>query len=135
MSYLDIQEAVLQRWSDQPKINTWLVYNIDLNRQVEFLVGGRGPDNPPSLAYVTRILENYLKVEGAPYTAPYTTVIAALAYADVKAEVTLTGHVRDVYSAALSQCRESYMEVVLEDAVKDMVSGFFEEWSEWEGYP
>lgn len=134
MSYFDITEAVSQRWSDQPSRNAWLVYGCDwlvLKRQ---LIGERAQDNPPPKGYVAEWIEDYLKSEGASPLAPYTTITASLARADVQAEVTLSGHVRDVYSAALSQCRESYMEVVLEDAVKDMVSGFFEEWSEWEGY-
>lgn len=135
MSYFDIQEALLQRWNDQPSRNRWLMHGSYLELVVSSLVGGQEPNNPPSEAYVTAMLRNHLKRHGAPYAAPYPTVMGSIAEAGVEAEVTLSGHVRDVYSSALSACREAYLNVVLEDTVKAMVTEFFEEWEEWEGYP
>lgn len=76
-----------------------------------------------------------LKRHGAPYAAPYPTVMGSIAEAGVEAEVTLSGHVRDVFSVALTYCREAYLNAVLDGTVKEMVTEFFEEWEEWEGYP
>lgn len=135
MGYFDIQEAVLQRWNDQPSRNQWLVHGCYWELVVTSLVGDRLPSNPPSEAYVTAMLHNHLKRHGAPLVAPYSKVLSSMADAEVAAEVTLSGHVRDVFSVAFSQCREAYLHKVLEGTVKGMVAEFFEEWEEWEGYP
>ena len=135
MSYFDIQEAVLQRWNDQPRRNRWLMHGSYLELLVPSIVGDREPNDSPSEAYVTDMLHNHLKRHGAPYVAPYPTVMGSIAEAGVEAEVTLSGHVRDVLSVALTYCREAYLNKVLKDTVKDMVTEFFEEWEEWEGYP
>ena len=135
MTKFDIKEAVLQRWNDQPSRNQWLVHGCYWELVVSSLVGGQEPNDSPSEAYVTALLHNHLKRHGAPYVAPYPTVMRSIAEAGVEAEVTLSGHVRDVLSVAFSQCREAYLNVVLEDTIKGMVDEFFEEWEEWEGYP
>ena len=135
MSYFDIQEAILQKWNDQPSRNQWLVHGCYWELVVSSLVGGQEPNDSPSEAYVTTLLHNHLKRHGAPYVAPYPTVMASIAKAGVEAEVALSGHVRDVFSVAFTSCREAYLNVVLEGTVKDMVAEFFEEWEEWEGYP
>lgn len=134
MTHFDIQEAVLQRWNDQPSHNQWLVHGCYWELVVSSLVGDREPSNPPSEAYVTSMLHAHLKRHGAPLVAPYSKVLSSMADAEVEAEVTLSGHVRDVFSVAFSQCREAYLHKVLEGTVKDMAAGFFEEWSDWEGY-
>lgn len=95
----------------------------------------REPNNPPPRDHVEQVLTYHIKRFGASFTAPYTTIMRSVAYANVASEVTLSGHVRDVYSAALTVCRDAYIQAVLQDTVKDMVAKFFEEWSEWEGYP
>lgn len=135
MTKFDIQEAVLQRWNDQPSRNRWLMHGSNLELLVPSIVGDREPNDSPSEAYVTAMLHNHLKRHGAPYVAPYSKVLSSMADAEVEAEVTLSGHVRDVFSVALTYCREAYLNKVLEDTVKDMVAEFFEEWEEWEGYP
>lgn len=61
MSYFDIQEAVLQRWNDQPSRNQWLGHGCYWELVVTSLVGDRLPSNPPSEAYVTAMLHNHLK--------------------------------------------------------------------------
>lgn len=135
MSYFDIQEAVLQRWNDQPSRNRWLVHGCYWELVVSSIVGDRAPSDPPSEAYVTSMLHHHLKRHGAPLVAPYSKVLSSMADAEVEAEVTISGHVRDVFSVAFSQRREAYLNKVLQDTVKVMVAEFFEEWSEWEGYP
>lgn len=135
MSYFDIQEAILQRWNDQPSRNQRLVHGCYWELVVHSLVGDGEPNDSPSEAYVTALLHNHLKRHGASYAAPYPTVMGSIAEAEVEAEVTLSGHVRDVFSVAFSQCREAYLNKVLQDTVKEMVTEFFEEWEEWEGYP
>lgn len=135
MSYFDIQEAVLKKWNDQPSRNQWLVHGCYWELVVSSLVGDRDPSNPPSEAYVTSMLHNHLKRHGAPLVAPYSKGLSSMADAEVEAGVTLSGHVRDVFSVAFSQCREAYLHKVLEGTVKGMVAEFFEEWDEWEGYP
>lgn len=135
MTKIDLQEALLQRWNDQPSRNRWLMHGSYLELVVAPLVGDSLPSNPPSEAYVTTMLHNHLKRHGAPYVAPYPTVIGSIAEAGVEAEVTLSGHVRDVFSVALTYCREAYLNKVLKDTVKGMVAEFFEAWEEWEGYP
>lgn len=135
MTHFDIQEAVLQRWNDQPSRNRWLMHGSNLELLVPSIVGDGEPNDAPSEAYVTALLHNHLKRHGASYTAPYPTVMGSIAEAGVEAEATLSGHVRDVFSAAFTYCREAYLNVVLEGTVKDMVAEFFEEWEEWEGYP
>lgn len=135
MSYFDIRESILQKWNDQPSRNQWLVHGCYWEPVLASLVGGRESSNPPSEAYVTSILHNYLKRYGAPLVAPYSKVLSSMANAEVEAEVALSGHVRDVFSVAFSQCREAYLHRVLEGTVKGMVAEFFEEWSDWEGYP
>ena len=135
MRPLDIQGAVLKRWCDQPSRNKWLVWGCDWQLVVEHLVGFREPSNPPTATYVEQVITDHIKRFGASFTAPYTTIMRSVAYANVASEETLSGHVRDVYSSALTVCREAYVQAVLQDTVKDMVSEFFEEWKEWEGYP
>lgn len=135
MSYFDIQEAILQKWNDQPSRNQWLVHGCYWEPVVSSLVGDRTPSNPPSEAYVTSMLHHHLKRHGALLVAPYSKVLSSMAGAEVEAVVTLSGYVRDVFSMAFSQCREAYLNAVLEDTVKVMVAEFFEEWEEWEGYP
>lgn len=95
----------------------------------------REPNNPPPRDHVEQVLTYHIKRFGASFTAPYTTIMRSAAYANVTSEVTLSGQVRDVYSAALTACRDAYIQAVLQDTVKDMVAEFFEEWEEWEGYP
>lgn len=135
MSYFDIQEAILQRWNDQPSRNRWLARGCDWSLVAAFLVGDKESNNPPPRDHVEQVLTDHIKRFGASFTAPYTTIMRSVAYANVTSEVTLSGHVRDVYSAALTMCRDAYLNVVLKDTVKGMVAEFFEEWSEWEGYP
>nr|DAK92651.1 MAG TPA: hypothetical protein [Caudoviricetes sp.] len=135
MTYFDIQEAALQRWNDQPIRNKWLAWGCDWPLVVASLVGDKDPNNPPPHDRVEQVLTDHIKRFGASFTAPYTTIMQSVAYANVASEVTLSGHVRDVYSAALTVCRDAYIQAVLQDTVKDMVTAFFEEWAEWEGYP
>lgn len=52
MTYFDIQEAVLQRWNDQPSRNRWLMHGSYLELVGSSLGGDRLPGNPPSEAYV-----------------------------------------------------------------------------------
>lgn len=134
MAYFDLQEAILQLWNDQPSRNRWLMHGSHLELVVAPLVEDRTPSNPPSEAYVTDMLHNHLKRHGASYAAPYPTVMGSIAEAEVEAEVTLSGHVRDVFSGAFTYCREAYLNAVLKDTVKEMVTAFFVEWEEWEGY-
>lgn len=135
MTCFDIKGAVLQRWNTQPSRNRWLAWGCDWSLVVAFLVRDREPNNPPPRDHVEQVLTYHIKRFGASFTAPYTTIMRSVAYANVASEVTLSGHVRDVYSAALTVCRDAYIQAVLQDTVKDMVAEFFEEWSEWEGYP
>ena len=135
MTYFDIQEAVLQRWNDQPSRNKWLSWGCDWSLVGAYLVGDKEPNNPPPRDLVEQVLTNHIKRFGASFTAPYTTIMRSVAYANVTSEVTLSGQVRDVYSAALTACRDAYIQAVLQDTVKDMVAEFFEEWKEWGGYP
>lgn len=135
MTCFDIQEAVLQRWNTQPSRNRWLAWGCDWSLVAASLVGDREPNNPPPRDHVEQVLTYHIKRFGASFTAPYTTIMRSVAYANVASEVTLSGHVRDVYSAALTVCRDAYIQAVLQDTVKDMVAEFFEEWKEWEGCP
>ena len=134
MTKFDIQEAVLQRWNDQPSRNTWLAWGCDWPLVAASLVGDRVANNPPPHDHVEQVLTDHIERFGASHTAPHTIVLSAMALADVHREVTLTGHVRDVYSSALSACREAYLNKVLHDTVNVMVTEFLEGWGEWEGY-
>lgn len=134
MSYFDIQEAILQRWNDQPSRNMWLACGCDWSLVLASLVRDKSHNNPPPRDHVEKVLTNHIKRFGASVRAPYTTLTRSMAYTDVTSEVALSGHVRDVYSASLSACRSAYIQAVLQDTVEGMVAEFFEEWSDWEGY-
>ena len=135
MTHFGIQEAVLHRWNPQPSRNRWLAWGCDWSLVVASLVRDREPNNPPPRDHVEQVLTNHIKRFGASFTAPYTTIMRSVAYAKVASEVILSRHVQDVYSAALTVCRDAYIQAVLQDTVKAMVTEFFEEWREWKGYP
>lgn len=135
MTHFDIKEAIQQRWNDQPSKGEWLSRGCDWSLVLEHLIRDRQPSNPPEGAYVEQVVTDHIKRFGASVLTPYTTIMRSLAYANVTSEATLSGHVRDVYSASLALCRDSYIQAVIQCTVNGMVTDFFEEWNDWEGYP